>query len=178
MLEYVKPANPLNVNIPIHIEHQLDNVPLRHPFVPRICEEQGHLLIWWVTKEQDPNLYDCAMLGKSEPQWIISEHIDRLEKGVALIYPYDDEIIVGSVKYSGCIKFRDSKEVKEFIRDMWRDIIKLFGDKRIVCPSGIWLEYIHLLINQERIPHLAYHRAIMSSFKFKRSGEFWIREPR
>lgn len=178
MYEYSRDANPLNLlSCPSDIEFQLDNITLGYPYVPRICEEQGHMLIWWGTQETDPDLAEESFKVKGEAQWINCEDPTRIEKGVALIYPYDNEVIIGSLKVPGYFHLtRSAIQQRAFLRKMWKDIVNMFGDRRIVCPSGTYFNYLHLSINQIRIPREAYHRELMKQFGFSRQGDFWIRE--
>ena len=178
MYEYSKNANPLNLlTCPCDIDFKLDEIPLAYPYVPRICEEQGHMLIWWGTKETDPDLADECIRVKDEPQWITCNDSWKIEKGVALIYPYENEVIIGSLKTPGYFHLRSSINQRAFLRKMWADVISMFGDRTIICPSGGYFNYLHLSINQIRIPREAYHREIMKQFKFRREGDFWIRNP-
>lgn len=178
MYEYNAKPNPLNPLVEFsHIEYKLDNIPIAHPYVPRLCNEQGHMLLWYGTAETDPDLVEACMASKNEEQWITCDSIDKIELGVSLIYPYDDEIIIGSVKVPGYFNLRTNPEIRAFIKTMWRDIIVMFGDRKIICPSGGFFNYLHLSMNQKRIPREAYHREIMQQFQFKRDGDFWIRHP-
>ena len=54
MLEYSSAAKVLQLKqCPPNIDFKLDEIPLAHPRVPRICNEQGHMLLWWGTPETD-----------------------------------------------------------------------------------------------------------------------------
>ncbi len=178
MYEYSKGPNPLNLLCkPIDIDFKLDNIPVAYPYVPRICAETGHILIWFGTADTDPDLVEECLRVKNEPQWITCDNICKIEKGVALIYPYDDEIIIGSLKTPGYFHLRTTVNQRSFLRKMWTDVISMFGDRKIICPSGGYFNYLHLSINQIRIPREAYHRELMKQFKFRREGDFWIRYP-
>ena len=178
MYEYSKGPNPLRtLCTPLNIDFKLDNIPIAYPYVPRLCEEQGHMLLWYGDFISDSDLVDACLAGKNETQWITCDDPNKIELGVALIYPYDDEVIIGSVKVPGYFHLRTASQKREFLRKMWRDVISMFGDRRIICPSGGYFNYLHLSINQTRIPREAYHREIMKQFQFKRDGDFWIREP-
>lgn len=178
MYEYSRNANSLNLlTCPADIEFKLDKISIAYPYVPRICKEQGHMLIWWGTIETDPDLAESSFKVKSEAQWITCDAEWKIEKGVALIYPYDNEVIIGSVKIPGYFSLtRTAIQQRAFLRKMWKDIINMFGNRRIVCPSGTYFNYLHLSINQIRIPREAYHRELMKQFGFARHGDFWIRE--
>jgi hypothetical protein len=164
-------------NCTSNIDFKLDEIPLAHPYVPRICKEQGHILIWWGTPETDGDLFFPSLEAKNEAQWVTCTEPYKIEKGVALIYPYDNEIIIGSLKVPGYYHLkRSSSDQRNWLRKMWKDVIEMFGDKRIICPSGGWLNNLHMKINNERIPREPYHREIMKQFQFRRNGDFWIRE--
>lgn len=178
MYEYNKGPNPLNLlYTPNNIDFKLDDLPIAHPYVPRICDEKGHMLIWWGTAETDPDLVRDCLRAKNEPQWITCDDIHKIEKGVSLIYPYEDEVIIGALKIPGYFNLRINIEQRAFLRKMWADVVDMFGSKKIICPSGGYFNYLHLSINQMRIPREAYHREVMKQFKFRREGYFWIRYP-
>ena len=176
MYEYSKETNILLPKIlPSNIEIQKDNLPIQYPYVPRICAEQGYFLIWFGDEINDSDLIKGWIETHDEPQWVRCLDKNRIEKGVALIYPYEDEIIIGSVKLAGYMRVRSSIENRNFLRLMWDNIISMFGDKTIICPSGMYLEKLHLHMNQKKIPHEAYHWKLMQQHKFKRVGDYWVR---
>ena len=175
MYDYEKSASPISLKIPSDIEVVLDNIPIKHPFVPRICAQQGYLFIWFGTKETDPDLYEDSQDNKLDSQWATLTNNENIEKGVALFHIYDDEVIIGSFKTAGYMGKRGKVEVRNFLRKMWTDTITMFGDKRIICPAGSMFEFLHLTMNQKRIPHEPYHRELMQQFGFKRVGDYWIR---
>jgi hypothetical protein len=179
MLDYSKDANPLNLQYcPPNIDFKLDELPLAHPYVPRICNEQGHFLLWWGTSETDTDLVMPCLHAKNEPQWITCNEEWKIEKGVALIYPYNDEIIIGALKVPGYYHLkRPVSNQRRWLKKMWRDVIDMFGDRRIVCPSGGYINKLHLAINKEQIPRESYHQQLMKSLSFIREGDFWIRYP-
>lgn len=177
MYEYSDDQIPLGVALPKHIVDVPDNLPVIAPYVPRICSNVGHMLIWVGIQATDPDLYHAAMLGKVEPQWITSYDSSHIEKGIALVYPYENEVVLGAVKTPGYLQeIRGNRGVSIQIRLMWRDIIRLFGDRRIICPTGTFFDWVHLSMNQKRIPRSAYHKTIMIDNKFVKHGTFWIRE--
>jgi hypothetical protein len=177
MLEYSKDALSLKLRCcPPNIDFKLDTIPLAHPYVPRICDEQGHFLIWWGTTESDPDLAIPCLQAKNEAQWINCDEEWKIEKGVALIYPYETEVIVAALKVPGYFHLkRDNVAQRSWLRKMWKDILDMFGDRQLICPSGSYSNNLHLIINKERIPREAYHREIMKQFGFRRHGDFWIR---
>jgi hypothetical protein len=162
---------------PPDIDFKLDDISIAHPYVPRICKEQGHMLIWWGTAETDPDLLEECLQVKDEAQWITCEDRWKIEKGIALIYPYTEEVIIGALKTPGYFHRRTNIAQRAFLRKMWADVICMFGNRKLICPSGGYFNYLHLSINQKRIPHEAYHRELMKQFKFRREGDFWIRYP-
>lgn len=176
MYEYSKESNPLNTRVSLpNIEIQQDYLPVKYPFIPRICEERGYFLIWIGDNIDDSDLIKSWMKSSDEPQWISYLTPNKIQKGVALIYPYNDEIIIGSVKLAGYMRVRSSIQNRAFLRLMWDNIIEMFGDKTIICPSGMYFEKLHLEMNQKKIPHEAYHWKLMQQHQFKRVGEYWIR---
>lgn len=179
MLNYSKGAKLLSPRCcPPNIDFKLDELPLAHPYVPRICDEQGHFLIWWGTQETDADLVIPCLKAKDEAQWVTCDESWKIEKGVALIYPYEDEVIVGALKVPGYYHLkRTTSEQRQWLRKMWRDVIDMFGDRKMICPSGSYSNSLHLAINKERIPREAYHREIMKQFGFHREQDFWIRDP-
>jgi len=178
MYDYTEKPNPLDMrHFPNNIEIQLDVLPIIHPYVPRLCEQRGHFLIWWGTAETDYDLLEECLRSKDEAQWITCEDQRKIEKGVALIYPYAEEVIIGAVKTPAYFhRVRTTIAQRAFLRKMWSDIICMFGNRKLICPSGGYFNYLHLSMNQTRIPHAAYHRELMKQFKFKRFDNYWIRE--
>lgn len=178
MYEYNKGPNPLNLLCrPNDIDFKLDIIPVAYPYVPRICEEQGHMLVWWGTAETDPDLLEECLRVKDEAQWITCNDKWKIEKGVALIYPYEEHVIIGALKIPGYFHLRTSVAQRAFLRKMWADVISMFGNRTLICPSGGYFNYLHLSINQKRIPREAYHRELMKQFNFRRKEDFWIRNP-
>lgn len=160
---------------PSDVEIQLDHLRITYPVVPRICSRRAHMFIWFSDKEQDPDLYYDCQRSKYDVQWAHCSDKEKIEKGVALIHIYEDEIIIGTVKTAGYMNRKTDVEIRAFIRKMWSDIISMFGNKKIICPSGSYLECLHLAMNQRRITHEPYHREIMKQFGFKRVGDYWVR---
>jgi len=177
MYDYSAGSNPLYVQLQPNIEVQQDNLPIEYPYVPRICENKGYFFIWYGDSVNDSDLVENWLKTKGERQWVQCSKDWMIEKGVALIYPYGDDIIIGSVKTAGYMNTRSKSELRKFIKSMWADIITMFGDRRIICPSGGYFEHLHKTINQKRIPHEAYHWKMMQQHQFKRDGILWIRTP-
>ena len=100
-----------------------------------------------------------------------------IEKGVCLVYPFEDEVILGLVKTAGYMIIRNRTSIRNFIQIMWADIIKMFGNKKIICPTGSYLEFVQMSMNQSKISHDPYHKRIMKQFNFIRHEYYWIREP-
>lgn len=173
MYEYEEPSTPmLSFN---NIEISVDTVPIKHPYLPRLCSKQGQVFLWVEQKENIPSLYKSSQRCKNEPQWVVSKDPDKIEIAVSLIHVYDDEVIVGCVKTAGYVEEMGKEFVKSYIKKVWSDIVNKFEDKTIICPAGSYIEYIHLSLNQKRIPRLPYHKKIMKSFGFVRKDNYWIR---
>lgn len=177
MYDYEEEALPLRMNmLPQNIELKQDFLPTQHPYVPRFCKERGHFIIWNGNKNDDQDLYEDSQKFKDEPQWLTSNKTENVELGIALLYDYDYELIIGSVKTANYMNRRTGVQIRSFIRKMWNDIILMFGDRKIICPAGSLFEYYHLAMNQKRIPHDAYHHDIMKQFGFKRVDDYWVRD--
>ena len=174
MYEYSEGTKLIDIQIP-NVDIKLDNLPVKYPFVPRICNRQAHFFIWWGTKETDPDIYEDAIKNKGEDQWVNCDEDWKLEKGVVMLHIYDYEVIIGSVKYAGHMNKKSKSEIRNFIRLMYSEITKVFDRKRIIIPSGSYFEYLHLSLNQKKIQHEPYHREIMQQFGFKRVDKYWVR---
>lgn len=175
MYDYEEEALPLHVQLLPNIEVQQDNLPIKYPYVPRICGNRGYFFIWYGDTINDSDLVKEWFKSNKEQQWVQCSQKWMIEKGVALIYPYNNEIIIGSIKTAGYMNTRSSSELRKFIKSMWTDIITMFGDKQIICPAGGYFEHLHKTMNDKRIPHEAYHWKVMQQHQFKRNGSFWIR---
>lgn len=177
MYDYEEEALPLRAKVlPFNIELKQDFLPTQHPYVPRLCKERGHFVIWNGNKEDNLDLYEDSQKFKDELQWLTSNNRENVELGIALLYDYDCELIVGSLKTANYMNKRTSIQIRSFIRSMWSDIILMFGDRKIICPAGSLFEYYHLAMNQKRIPHEAYHHDVMKQFGFKRVNDYWVRD--
>ena len=176
MYEYTEGPNPLDAQcFPKNIEIQLDTLPIIHPYVPRLCNQQGHFLIWYGTSYTDSDL--SKVVCKGEEQWVNCSKDWMIEKGVCLVYPFEDEVILGLIKTAGYMIIRNRTSIRNFIQIMWTDIIKMFGNKKIICPTGSYLEFVQMSMNQSKISHDPYHKRIMKQFNFVRDDYYWIREP-
>lgn len=176
MYEYSEESNPLTVQAPSNVDIFLDQIPTVHPYVARLCKEQAHILVWYSTKDKYPELYEDALRCKDEPQNVTCDG-DKIEIAMAIVWVYEDEVILGTVKYYGYVynKLGRSKTVK-IAKQVWNDLIAMFGDKKIICPTGSYLEYVHLVMNQERIPSLTYRTSILKPLGFKRFDNYWVRD--
>ncbi len=176
MYEYKEESNPLCLAVlPDNIEIQKDLLPVKHPYVPRLCEHRGYFLIWYGNVQTDEDLVEDCLRAKNEEQWVHSNDYNKIDKAVALVYPYEDEVIIGTVKYAGYVKNRSKSERTKLLKNVWNDLILMFGDRKIICPSGTYFDHLHLCINQKRAPHEAYHKRLMIRNGFIKHGEFWIR---
>jgi len=175
MYDYSEEPTILPPKTPSDVEVQLDNLRVTYPVVPRISERRAYFFIWFSDKNIDPDLYHDSQRSKYDVQWVHCKNKEHIEKGVAMIHIYDDEVIIGTIKTAGYMNRKSNIEVRAFIRKMWGDIILMFGDKSIICPSGSYLECLHLVMNQRRITHEPYHREVMKQFGFKRDGDYWVR---
>lgn len=177
MYEYSEKALSLQVNLPECVDLQLDNFPVQYPYIPRISSRQAHFLIWWGTGETDPLLYEDSIRSKQDdPMFVRCDEDWKIEKGVAMLHIYQEEIIIGTLKTAGYMNRLSAIEIRKFLRKMWSELIDIFPDKKFIVPSGSLLEYIHLTMNQYRIPREPYHRELMQQFGFKRNGYYWIKE--
>ncbi len=174
MYEYKETTSPVKIKIP-NVDIILDTLPVKHPYVPRICDRQAHFLIWWGTKETDPDIYEDTIKNKSEEQWVTCKEEWKLEKGVAMLHIYDSEIILGSIKYSGVLRKRTKINIRKLIKQIYSDIIKTFPNHKIIIPTGSYIEQLHLIMNQKRIQKEPYHREIMQQFGFKKQDKYYVR---
>jgi len=174
MYDYKEDSKLLNFDIP-NVDIILDTLPIKHPYVPRICDKQAHFFIWWGTKETDLDIYEDAINNKNEEQWVTCKEDWKIEKGVAMLHIFDNTVFIGSVKYSGILKKRSKSDIRNFIRKMYEDITKTFNDRTLIIPTGSYIEQLHLVMNQKRIQKEPYHREIMQQFGFKKQDKYWIR---
>lgn len=177
MYDYKKDPVLIDVNLLPFVDDVLDNIPVQFPYVPRLCEEQGHMLIWWGTQDTDADIADDCFSVKTEEQWITCKEHWKIEKAIVLLWPFADEVIIGAVKYPGYMRSRPQKELRRLLITVWTDVVQMFGHKKIICPTGTYLECLHLCMNQMRISHEAYHKKMMRKFDFKKddTADFWIR---
>ena len=171
MYEYEELSTPMQSFD--NIEVSVDTVPTKYPYLPRICARQGQVFLW--TTNNLPELYKESQRCKNEAQWVVSKNPENIEIAVALIHVYDDEVIVGCVKTAGYVENLGKEVVKNYVKSAWNDIVNKFKDKTIICPSGSYIEYIHMSMNQMRIPRTPYNKKIMKSFGFIRKDNYWIR---
>ena len=171
MYEYSEASNPLSVNLPPNVDVFLEDTPTEHPYVARICPNQGHALVWYTHKDNYPTL--SVTKGKDQTFWCKEDW--KLEYGMAIVYPYPDEVIIGTVKYYGYMKNFGRVATNKIIKNVWNDLIAMFGDKKIICPSGSYMQLLHLVINQKRIPRNSYKKQMLEPLGFYREGDYWIR---
>ena len=177
MYEYKETISQLDLQVPDNIEVQLDNLPLGYPYMPRLCERQGHFLLWLGKKEEDIELYNLAQKTIGGEMWIQPKTPNTFIKGVGMFHIYEDHIVCGSMKYAGYLNSKDATYRRKLLRTMWCETINIFENKDIICPSGTYFDYIHLTINQMTTQKEPYHYQIMTQFGFKKddSGDYWIR---
>jgi hypothetical protein len=169
--EFIKPKNSFN-----NIEVSVDTIPTKHPYLPRICSRQGHVFLWCSNQTEYPSLYNSSQKCKNESQWIVSNNLENIEMAVALIHEYDNEVIIGCVKTAGYVNELGKQFVNDYLYKIWNDIITTFGHKRIICPTGSYLEYIHMYMNQKRIPRSPYRRKLLNKFNFIKIDNYWVRD--
>lgn len=176
MLDYDAGSNPLNARYyPANVDCYPENTPTKHPYVARICPNQGHVLIWHVEKGVYPSIDEEAVKCKGEEQVIGCPEPWKIEIGQSIVYPYENEVIIGTVKYYGYMKNLGRVVTTNIVKDIWHDLIKMFGDRKIICPAGSYMEWLHLSINQKRVPRNSYKASLMQPLGFKRDGNYWIR---
>lgn len=173
MLEYSEESNPLcALVLPNNVDVTLETTPTEYPYVARICPNRGHVLIWYTHRDNYPEL----KITKGGDQTFWCKEDWKLEYGLAIVYPYEKEVIIGTVKYYGYMQNYGRVHTNKIIKNLWNDIIMMFGDRKIICPSGSYMELLHLAINQKRIPRNSYKKQIMEPLGFKREGDYWIRD--
>ena len=173
MLDYTEGPAPLSVVPPEHIEVSLDTVPTAYPYLPRLCSRQGYVFMWHTDKHTEPSLYESSQRVKDEEQWFTTKDREGIELALSLVHEYDDEVIIGCVKTAGYLK--NDERITALLSQVWSDLIKTFGHKTMICPSGSYLEYVHLCVNQKRIPHQPYAQKAMRKRGFKRKEYYWVR---
>ncbi len=176
MYEYQEATSPINITLPKNVDVVLDTLPLKHPFIPRISPRQAHMFIWWGTKQTDPDIYDQAIKSKNESQWFTCKENWKIEKGIMMLHIYEKECIIGGFKYAGYMRTKPITEIRFFLKSMMKDMVELFKDKTLICPTGSYFEYLHLTMNQKKIQHEPYHKKLMRSFGFKKHGNYWIKK--
>jgi len=176
MYEYKETISQLDLQVPDNIEVQLDNLPLGYPYMPRLCERQGHFLLWLGKKEEDIELYNLAQKTIGEEMWIQPKTPNTFIKGVGMFHIYEDHIVCGSMKYAGYLNSKDATYRRKLLRTMWCETINIFKDKDIMCPSGTFFNWVHLSLNQMTVQKEPYHREIMQQFGFKRDEDYWVRD--
>lgn len=177
MQNYVQKLQPLSVVVPNHIEVSPDTVPIAQPYLPRLCPRQGYVFMWHTTKELEPDLYPLSQAAKNEEQWFTTKDPEGIEKVLALVHEYDDEVIIGCLKSAGYLQGKPKGYIKAILDNAWSDLILTFGHKKIICPSSSYLEYVHLCMNQKKIQHWPYDKKIMHKYHFKRNDLYWVRDP-
>jgi hypothetical protein len=176
MYEYEEESLPLTFNKLIkNIEVQKDFIPVAHPYVPRLCKHRAYMLIWYDNDEAFPEISEEIRKYKNESQSVCLTDDSKIETGIVMVWPYENEVILGAVKLPSCFNKLTSVKQRKQIRKLWDDVLEMFGDKRIICPTGTFLECIHLLMNQTRIVHEPYHKKIMKQRGFVKNGDYWIR---
>lgn len=179
MFDYEYPSNPLQLlsPLPSNCEIKLDTTPVQHPYVVRLCPHVGYFLIWYTDPEQYPEITPIAQRAKKEDTQSLSlDDNNKIEYAQALIYPYKDEIIIGTVKYYNYMRLLGNHATRKLLRGVWKDIIKSFGDRKIICPTGSHFKLLHLCINQKKIPVSSYSDKIMKPAGFKHQKDYWIRD--
>lgn len=176
MYDYEESANPLNpLFLAKNVDVYLDDTPTEYPYVARICATQGYFLIWHTSETTYPEITPLALSCKNEKQSKTCPELHKIEIGQAVIYPFTDEVIIGTIKYYNYMKILGQNKTNKIIKAIWKDIIAMFGDRKIICPSGSYFEWLHMSINQKKIPHSSYKENLMKSMGFKRVGNYWIR---
>ena len=177
MYDYKEPAQSLDIDLPNYIDVKLDILPIQHPFVARISPRQAHFFIWHGTTENDPEIYkDCMISKKNEQMMPHCDSDEKLEKAICMAHIFDSEVIIGRIGNVGYMNKKSKSEARQFLKQQWQDIIKLFGNRKIICPSGLMLEYIYSTMNYYRIPHTPYHWRLMKPMGFERNEYYWVRE--
>lgn len=155
----------------------LDITPQVYPYVARICPNQGHFLIWYTDEKEYPEITEHSRRAKIEDTQSISiPDPNKIEYAQALIYPYEDEIIIGTVKYYNYMRYLGNHGTRNLLKEVWRDIIRMFGNRKIICPTGTYFQVLHMALNQKRIPVSSYSDKIMKPMGFKHTDDFWIRD--
>ena len=86
MYEYKETISLPKLDTPDNVDVVLDNIPTKYPYLPRLCDKQGIVLVWWGTKDTDPEIYEDAVNSKDEEQWISLSDNKKLIKGLAMVH--------------------------------------------------------------------------------------------
>jgi hypothetical protein len=179
MYDYTYPSNPLQISsqLPSNCEIRLDTTPVLHPYVARICPHVGYFLIWYTDPEKYPDITPIARKAKQEDKQSLSlADNNKIEYAQALVYPYEHEVIIGTVKYYNYMRVLGNNATRKLLKDVWKDIVNMFGDKKIICPTGSYFQALHFVLNQKKIPVSSYSDKIMKPSGFKHHKDYWIRD--
>lgn len=175
MYEYKETITLPKLDTPDNVDVVLDNIPTKYPYLPRLCDKQGIVLVWWGTKDTDPEIYEDAVNSKDEEQWITLGDNKKLIKGLAMVHTYEKEVIVSCIKYAGYMNRKPWKEVLSFLENIYSTLVKLYGNNKMIIPSGSYLEHIHLTMNQMKIQRQPYHYKNMKRYGFRKQEDYWVR---
>lgn len=178
-LHYRHGSLPFTRTLPPRTRVVRDTLMARRPYPIRLADRQGFFLCWYRPLE-NPGLpaetVNAILKNKGEHQWITLTPTE-LEVGVCLFHEYPKEVIISGMKYSACVgDGLDGGERYRLLRGMWRDLLQLFPDKTVVCPSGALLDNLSLALNGTHIQREPYHRLLLKKVGFRRHGSVWYRE--
>lgn len=181
------------------METKLDDLALTHPFVPRLHDNQGLFLIWsidlnrslaWLPYSINAVSYQ-GLQHKGEKQMAKSSVANWVEFCISQIHIDHDYVFVGAVKMANWWNQARTGDMRRYYKKFWRLLTNSIFDKKIIAPTGSYIEQRHLELNNKRIPRDAYHKEIMmaagfkkqllanhatSSLRISHDTEVWIRE--
>ncbi|MEI6421233.1 MAG: hypothetical protein WCP55_03385 [Lentisphaerota bacterium] len=158
-----------------YVEHKLDDLILEHPLVPRYYAVQGLFLIWSVDMDSSldwlPNsiaqYVPTALEFKNERQMAKSSRPNHSEFCIMQVYPEDDYIFVGALKFPNWLNRSDKADLRAYYRKFWKAFMAS-TDKTIIMPTGSKMTQIHNELNGKSIPLEPYHKEIMQMAGFKK----------
>lgn len=158
------------------LETKLDDLDLVHPLVPRMHDEQSIFLIWSIDLDCNMSWLPYSMTAvahqglqyKSEQQMAKSSCANCVEFCIAQLHIDQDYVFVGAVKTANWWNKANAGDMRRYYKKFWRLLTNSIFDKKVIAPTGSYIEQLHLELNNKRIPRDAYHKEIMTAAGFKK----------
>lgn len=168
-----------NLNIERFVlESKLDDLDLMHPLVPRMHANQGIFLIWSIDLDFDTAWlpYSVAAVAhqglqhKSEQQMAKSSCANCVEFCIAQLHIDQDYVLIGALKTANWYNQARPGDMRQYYKKFWRLLTNSIFDKKIIAPTGSYIEKLHVELNNKRIPRDAYHKEVMMAAGFKKQS--------